>query len=162
MWDPLLDEIFDGVLDGDAEYVIETVQRALSAGVDPVAVLCRGLVAAAIEVSDLYREGEYREEEVYAAAEAIQGALAALKPAMATAPEAIVAAVFKAGCEGDGLSPTRELALTILQRAGIEVPLPQAVPISPATQPVKSPLTRSEPTPSGSAVNLSGGLSFAA
>lgn len=161
MWDPLLDEIFDGVLDGDAEYVIETVQRALSAGVDPVAVLCRGLVAAAIEVSDLYREGEYREEEVYAAAEAIQGALAALKPAMATAPEAIVAAVFKAGCEGDRLSPTRELALTILQRAGIEVPLP-TVSISLATQPMKSLLTRSEPTPSGSAVNLSGGLSFAA
>lgn len=136
MWDPLLDEIFDGTLDGDAEYVVEKVQEALNAGIDPLTILSRSLIAAMVEVGDLYKEGEYREEELYVAAQAMQAGLTALQPALAGISPQTLEALFSCCGEGADRSLGRELALAVARRAGIGARRRSLAPVPPVVSDV--------------------------
>ncbi|MCS6845312.1 MAG: B12-binding domain-containing protein [Caldilineales bacterium] len=136
MWDPLLDEIFDGTLDGDAEYVVEKVQEALNAGLDPLTILSRSLIAAMVEVGDLYKEGEYREEELYVAAQAMQAGLAALKPALVGIAPQVLEALFTCCGETADRSLGRELALAVARRAGVGARHRSVAPVPPVVSDV--------------------------
>ena len=78
--DPLLQKVFDGVLEGDQNATKASVLSALDAGVDPATVLNEAMISAMSEVGRLFEEGEYFVPEMLVSARAMQGGLAILKP----------------------------------------------------------------------------------
>jgi 5-methyltetrahydrofolate--homocysteine methyltransferase len=54
-----INNIYQGVLEGDMGTVQENVQAALDDGAPPADILQKGLIAAMGEVGRLFEEGEY-------------------------------------------------------------------------------------------------------
>ena len=78
--EPLIKEIYDGILNGNQKAVNAKVTEALNAGLAPVVVLNEGMVAAMAEVGRLFEQGEYYVPEMLIAARAMQSGLSVLKP----------------------------------------------------------------------------------
>jgi 5-methyltetrahydrofolate--homocysteine methyltransferase len=121
MQNPLLDEIFDGTLDGDVEYVSEKVQEALDTGIEPEVILNRALIAAMLEVGELYEEGEYFVPEMLMAARAMQAALGVLRRALVNSPLRPVGTVVICTVEDDFHELGKNLVAMMLEGAGFAV-----------------------------------------
>ena len=76
----MFEEIYQGILDGDRESVIEGVKSALESKVSAESILKEGMMTAMAEVGRLFEEGEYFVPELLVAARAMQGGLDILKP----------------------------------------------------------------------------------
>lgn len=118
---PLLDEIFDGTLDGDAEYVADRVQEALAAGVAPQRILDDGLIAAMGEVGELYEEGEYFVPEMMMSARAMQAALATLRPYLVRAHVQPAGRIVIGTVKDDFHELGKNLVAMMLEGAGFTV-----------------------------------------
>ncbi len=121
MQNPLLDEIFDGTLDGDAEYVCEKVQEALDIGIDPDVILNKALIAAMVEVGELYEEGEYFVPEMLLAARAMQAALGVLQPRLIDSPLRPIGTVVICTVQDDFHEIGKNLVAMMLEGAGFKV-----------------------------------------
>lgn len=121
MMNPLLDEIFDGTLDGDPEYVSEKVQEALDDGIAPDVILNKALIAAMFEVGELYEEGEYFVPEMLMAARAMQAALGILKPALVTSQLHPAGSVVICTVKDDYHELGKNLVALMLEGAGYHV-----------------------------------------
>jgi 5-methyltetrahydrofolate--homocysteine methyltransferase len=114
-------EIYQNVVDGDAEAVSSGVKAALEAGVAPEEILNKGLIAAMDEVGQLFEEGELFVPEMLIAARAMQSGLALLKPHLMKADVKSAGKVAIGTVKGDLHDIGKNLVAMMLEGAGFEV-----------------------------------------
>ncbi len=78
--DEFLQSIYDAILNGEKAETSQAIQAALSAGIDPAAILSDGMIAAMKEVGKRFEDGDYFVPEMLISARAMQNGLAVLKP----------------------------------------------------------------------------------
>lgn len=116
-----LDEIYDGILDGDMGSVKANVQAAVDSGMEPGEILNEGMISAMGEVGRLFEEGEYFVPEMLIAARAMQAGLAILKPLLVDAGVESVGKVAIGTVKGDMHDIGKNLVGMMLEGAGFEV-----------------------------------------
>lgn len=119
--EPILNEIFEGVMNGDQTTVPAKVQAALDAGIPPATILNDGMIAAMNQVGKLFEEGEFFVPEMLIAARAMQAGLAVLKPKLALADVKAAGRVVAGTVKGDLHDIGKNLVCMMLEGAGFEV-----------------------------------------
>jgi len=117
----LIQEIYDGIIDGQAPLVSQKVQQALDSDVDPAAILNQGMIAAMAEVGKRFEEGEYFVPEMLIAARAMQAGLALLKPRLQQTDLRSSGKVVIGTVKGDLHDIGKNLVAMMLEGAGFEV-----------------------------------------
>jgi 5-methyltetrahydrofolate--homocysteine methyltransferase len=119
--DAVLKEIYQGVLDGDMDMVVSSVQAALDDKVSAEVILKQGMMVAMAEVGQLFEEGEYFVPELLVAARAMQGGLELLKPFLADEDVEPIGKVVTGTVKGDLHDIGKNLVGMMLKGAGFEI-----------------------------------------
>jgi 5-methyltetrahydrofolate--homocysteine methyltransferase len=119
--EPILKEIYDGVMSGNAAEVPVKVNAALAAGIPPATILNEGMIAAMNTVGKLFEEGEFFVPEMLISARAMQAGLAVLKPKLALADIKATGRVVAGTVKGDLHDIGKNLVCMLLEGAGFEV-----------------------------------------
>jgi len=114
-------EIYQNVVDGEAEATAAGVKAALEAGLAPEEILSKGLIAAMDEVGRLFEEGELFVPEMLIAARAMQAGLTLLKPHLMKAEVKSAGKVAIGTVKGDLHDIGKNLVAMMLEGAGFEV-----------------------------------------
>ena len=118
---PVLQAIFDSILNGQQKVAVEKVNQALVDGIGPTEILNEGMVSAMAEVVRLFEEGEYFVPEMLIAARAMQSGLAVLKPRLVQANFKPVAKVAAGTVKGDLHDIGKNLVCMMLEGASFEI-----------------------------------------
>ncbi len=113
-------EIYQGILEGDREQVIDGVQK-LGIQVSAEAILKESMMSAMAEVGRLFEEGEYFVPELLVAARAMQGGLDILKPLLVAEDVEPVGKVVIGTVKGDLHDIGKNLVGMMMQGAGFEI-----------------------------------------
>ena len=97
----ILEEIFQGIIEGDEPTTVKKVQAAIEEGLDPNAILNQGMVAAMEEVGRLFEAGEYFVPEMLISSRAMQAGMAQLKPQLVEGDFKAVGKVVAGTVQGD-------------------------------------------------------------
>lgn len=116
-----LENIREGIMDGDMQQVEENVQGALDEGMPAPKILNEGLITAMAEVGRLFEEGEYFVPEMLIAARAMKAGLAILKPKLIDADVKPVGKVAAGTVKGDLHDIGKNLVCMMLEGAGFEI-----------------------------------------
>ncbi len=119
--DAILQDVYQGILDGDREGVVEGVKSALEAKLSAEIILKEGMMTAMAEVGRLFEEGEYFVPELLVAARAMQGGLDILKPLLVAEDVEPVGKVVIGTVKGDLHDIGKNLVGMMMQGAGFEV-----------------------------------------
>jgi 5-methyltetrahydrofolate--homocysteine methyltransferase len=119
--EPLVNEIFSNILDGQHKVVEAKVQEALDSGIDPKVILDEGMIAAMAEVGRLFEAGEYFVPEMLIAARAMKAGLAILKPHLVQANVKATGKVVIGTVQGDLHDIGKNLVGMMLEGAGFEI-----------------------------------------
>jgi len=117
----IIKPVFESVLSGNAGAVKSGVEAALSAGMEPAAILNEGLIAAMSEVGRRFEEGEYFVPEMLIAARAMKEGLALLKSRLLEADVQPAGKVVLGTVRGDMHDIGKNLVGMMLEGAGFEV-----------------------------------------
>ena len=117
----VLDEIQQGVIDGQAPAVQRLVQQALAEGLPAERILNEGLIAAMAEVGRLFEANEFFVPEMLVAARAMKAGLALLRPKLAEANVQAIGKVVIGTVQGDLHDIGKNLVGMMLEGAGFEV-----------------------------------------
>jgi 5-methyltetrahydrofolate--homocysteine methyltransferase len=117
----LIQEIFNGIVDGQAPLVVQKVQEALDSGIEPGSILNQGMIAAMAEVGKRFEEGEFFVPEMLIAARAMQSGLALLKPHLQQADLQSSGKVVIGTVKGDLHDTGKNLVAMMLEGAGFEI-----------------------------------------
>jgi len=117
----LIQQIYDGVIDGDIQSVQTSVETALDTDINPETILNEGMIAAMTEVGRLFEDGEYFVPEMLVAAKAMQAGLTLLRPALAKAEVKSRGRVAIGTVKGDLHDIGKNLASMMLEGAGYEI-----------------------------------------
>jgi 5-methyltetrahydrofolate--homocysteine methyltransferase len=117
----VLDEIQQGVIDGQAPAVQRLVQQALDEKLPAERVLNEGLIAAMAEVGRLFEANEFFVPEMLVAARAMKAGLALLRPKLAEANVQAIGKVVIGTVQGDLHDIGKNLVGMMLEGAGFEV-----------------------------------------
>lgn len=79
----ILNDIKQAIIEGNADNVLKYVEAAISEGISIDKITGEALIAGMKEVGDLFEEGEFFVPDMLIAANAMQGAMALLKPLQA-------------------------------------------------------------------------------
>jgi 5-methyltetrahydrofolate--homocysteine methyltransferase len=116
-----LQEIRQGIMDGDMHLVEDKVNESLDQGVEAPVILNEGLIKAMAEVGRLFEEGEYFVPEMLIAARAMKAGLAILKPKLIDADVKPVGKVAAGTVKGDLHDIGKNLVCMMLEGAGFEI-----------------------------------------
>jgi len=116
-----MNELYDSIINGDAQGAKEQVQAALDAGIDPSSILNDSMVKAMAEVGRLFEEGEFYVPEMLISARAMQSGLAVLKPLLVQADVKAVGKVVAGTVKGDLHDIGKNLLCMMLEGAGFEI-----------------------------------------
>jgi 5-methyltetrahydrofolate--homocysteine methyltransferase len=119
--EPVLQAIYDSILNGQQKVSAAKVQEALDLNIDPSTILNEGMVAAMAEVGRLFEEGEYFVPEMLIAARAMQSGLALLKPALVKADVKPIGKVAAGTVKGDLHDIGKNLVCMMLEGASFEI-----------------------------------------
>ncbi|MCX6080821.1 MAG: corrinoid protein [Chloroflexi bacterium] len=119
--DPIIQEIYTNVMDGQADIVQEKVRAALDAGTAASVILNEGMIAAMAEVGRLYEEGEFFVPEMLISARAMQTGLALLKPYLKDSDVKSAGKVAIGTVKGDLHDIGKNLVAMMLEGAGFEI-----------------------------------------
>jgi 5-methyltetrahydrofolate--homocysteine methyltransferase len=119
--EPIIKEIYNGILEGQHKAVEAKVQTALSSGVNPKELLDNGMIAAMAEVGRLFEIGEYYVPEMLISARAMQAGLAVLKPHLKEANIQSAGKVAIGTVKGDLHDIGKNLVAMMLEGAGFEI-----------------------------------------
>ncbi len=119
--DPLLKEIFDAILTGDADLTREKVQASLDKKLVASQILNKGMTAAMDEVGDRFERGEYFLPEMVIAARAMQHGLILLKPHLQQSNIASKGKIVIGTVKGDLHDIGKNLVVMMLEGAGFEL-----------------------------------------
>jgi len=118
---PVLQEIFDSILNGQQKVTVEKVTQALANGIGPAEILNEGMVSAMAEVGRLFEEDEYFVPEMLIAARAMQSGLAVLKPRLVQANFKPIAKVAAGTVHRDLHDIGKNLVCMMLEGASFEI-----------------------------------------
>ncbi|MBE2224091.1 MAG: corrinoid protein [Anaerolineae bacterium] len=116
-----LDDLYEGILDGDMGATPDNVQTALDAGLAPDVILNEGMISAMSEVGQLFEEGEYFVPEMLISARAMQAGLGVLKPHLVASGVDPLGTVVVGTVQGDMHDIGKNLVTMMLEGAGFEV-----------------------------------------
>ena len=116
-----LDNLYEGILDGDMGATPNNVQVAIDAGIAPDVILNEGMIAAMAEVGQLFEEGEFFVPEMLIAARAMQAGLVVLKPHLVASGVEPLGTVVVGTVQGDMHDIGKNLVTMMLEGAGFEV-----------------------------------------
>ena len=119
--EPVLQEIYDSILNGQQKVSSAKVTEALEQGISASSVLNDGMVAAMAEVGRLFEEGEYFVPEMLIAARAMKAGLAVLKPALVQADVKPIGRVAAGTVKGDLHDIGKNLVCMMLEGASFEI-----------------------------------------
>lgn len=119
--EPVIQKLYDLILEGDARGAAQAVQAALDGGFEPGVILNTGMVAAMDEVGRLFEEGEYFVPEMLISARSMQAGLAVLKPHLIQAEIKAAGRVVAGTVKGDLHDIGKNLVCMMLEGAGFEV-----------------------------------------
>jgi 5-methyltetrahydrofolate--homocysteine methyltransferase len=119
--EPVLQTIYDAVIDGDADATTEGVEKAIADGLNPGDILNNGMVAAMSEVGKMFEEGEFFVPEMLIAARAMQSGLAVLKPQLVKADIKSAGKVIAGTVKGDLHDIGKNLVCMMLEGAAFEI-----------------------------------------
>ncbi|MDK2980738.1 MAG: hypothetical protein PWQ55_1085 [Chloroflexota bacterium] len=117
----IIKEIYTGVVEGDRDMVVESVEKALAEKTSAESILKQGMMAAMGEVGRLYEEGEYFVPELLVAARAMQGGMDLLRPLLVAEDVEPVGKVVIGTVKGDLHDIGKNLVSMMMQGAGFEV-----------------------------------------
>ncbi|MEJ2711067.1 MAG: corrinoid protein [Anaerolineales bacterium] len=117
----VMNQLYDSIIDGDAQEAKEKVQEALDAGIAPSSILNDAMVKAMAEVGRLFEEGEYFVPEMLISARAMQTGLSVLKPLLVQANIKSVGKVAAGTVKGDLHDIGKNLLCMMLEGAGFEI-----------------------------------------
>lgn len=118
---PVLQEIYNGILEGRIVQVSDSVQSALSLGQSPENILNLAMIPAMRQAGQFFEEGEYFLPEMLLSARAMQGGMAFLKPHLITQHVAPAGKVAIGTVRGDQHDIGKNLVAILLEGAGFEV-----------------------------------------
>ena len=119
--DKKLKTIYDAILDGDMEGVVNNIQAPLDAGIVPCEILNKALIPAMDKVGQLFEEGEYFVPEMLVAARAMKAGLEILKPLLVDSGVNPVGKVALGTVKGDLHDIGKNLVAMMLEGAGFEI-----------------------------------------
>lgn len=119
--EPILQAIYDSVLDGAQKVTAAKVQEALDNGFSAEQILNGGLVDAMAEVGRLFEEGEYFVPEMLIAARAMQAGLSILKPILVSEDFKPIGKVAAGTVKGDLHDIGKNLVCMMLEGASFEI-----------------------------------------
>ncbi|HEX9385671.1 MAG TPA: corrinoid protein [Anaerolineales bacterium] len=117
----IVQQIFQGIVEGQHELVAEKVDAALQAGVPPRTILDEGMLAAMAEVGRQFEEGECYVPEMMVSARAMKAGLAKLKPSLKQTDIQAAGTVAVGTVKGDLHDMGKNLVGMMLEGAGFTV-----------------------------------------
>jgi len=123
MSEELYKQMAQSILDGEEDVAAELAQKALDAGIDPLAAITEGYMPGVSEVGDSFACGQAFLPELVMAGEAMKAAIAVLEPAMKEAgtERKMLGKVVLATVEGDIHEIGKSLVGTMLTSSGFDV-----------------------------------------
>jgi len=119
--EPILQEIYDGILNGESKTVEAKVRAALESKMSPKEILDQSMVSAMAEVGRRFEIGEYFVPEMLISARAMQAGMAILKPKLKGANIAAAGKVAVGTVKGDLHDIGKNLVAMMLEGAGFEI-----------------------------------------
>jgi 5-methyltetrahydrofolate--homocysteine methyltransferase len=119
--EPILQNLYDAIMNGDANSTPGMVNQALNQGLPASQILNEGMIAAMNHVGKLFEEGEFFVPEMLIAARAMQAGLAVLKPHLAQAEVKAAGRVVAGTVKGDLHDIGKNLVCMLLEGAGFEI-----------------------------------------
>jgi 5-methyltetrahydrofolate--homocysteine methyltransferase len=118
---PMVQSIFDGIVEGNAKQVQEKTQEAIDAELKPEVILNEGMIAAMAEVGRRFQCGEYYVPEMLIAARAMKAGTQVLKPHLQNAPVQSAGKVVIGTVKGDLHDIGKNLVGMMLEGAGFQI-----------------------------------------
>jgi 5-methyltetrahydrofolate--homocysteine methyltransferase len=119
--EPILQEIYDGIVNANQTVTAEKVKQALANGMGAGKILNEGMVPAMTEVGRLFEEGEYFVPEMLISARAMQAGMLVLKPSMVAGNIQPVGRVVAGTVKGDLHDIGKNLVCMMLEGAAFEI-----------------------------------------
>ena len=119
--EPILNDIYEGIIDGDKDLVKEKVDEAIKTGMDINKILEEGLIKGMTEVGRLFEEGEFFVPEMLISARAMQSGMDLLKPLLLKADVKMKGKVVIGTVKGDLHDIGKNLVAMMLEGAAFEV-----------------------------------------
>jgi 5-methyltetrahydrofolate--homocysteine methyltransferase len=116
-----LEQLFEGIVNGQSDTVEQKVNEALSSGIDPAAILNEGMIPAMSEVGRQFEEGECYVPEMLVAARAMQSGMGLLKPYLQKEQPGSKTRVAIGTVKGDLHDIGKNLVGMMLEGAGFEI-----------------------------------------
>jgi 5-methyltetrahydrofolate--homocysteine methyltransferase len=117
----ILDELYDGTIDGEVEAVVGLTNEGLELEMEPLTLLFEALIPALEEVGRLFEQGEYFVPEMLISARAMQGAMDILKPLLVAGGAEPLGTFVMGTVKGDIHDIGKNLCNIMLEGAGFEV-----------------------------------------
>ena len=117
----IIENIYQGVLNGDRETVVAAVQEAIDDKMTAEKILKEGMMTAMAETGRLFEEGEYFVPELLIAARAMQGGMELLKPMLVAEDIEPIGKIVIGTVKGDLHDIGKNLVGMMLEGAGFEV-----------------------------------------
>ena len=117
----LLNEIREGVLDGNQKLVIAKVQQAIDEKIGAEEILNSAMIEAMTEAGQLFEEGEFFVPELLVAARAMQGGMELLKPLLTQENVKSKGTILAGTVKGDLHDIGKNLVIMMLEGTGFEI-----------------------------------------
>jgi 5-methyltetrahydrofolate--homocysteine methyltransferase len=117
----IVQQVFQGIVDGNQGQVAEKIEAALQAGVPARTILDEGMLAAMAEVGRLFEEGECYVPEMLISARAMKAGLAKLQPSLKQTDVQAAGTVALGTVKGDLHDLGKNLVGIMLEGAGFTV-----------------------------------------
>jgi 5-methyltetrahydrofolate--homocysteine methyltransferase len=128
--EPILQEIYDSIVDGDQNKARQKVQQAIEANIEPSKILNEAMISAMSKVGQMFEEGEYFVPEMLVSARAMQAGLSLLKPLLVKTDFKALGKVCSRHSKGDLHDIGKNLVCMMLEGAAFEV-IDLGVDVSP-------------------------------
>ena len=117
----IVKEIYDAVVNGNANTVKVKVQAALDAGVNIETLLNEGMIASMKEVGQLFESGEYFVPEMLISARAMQAGMILLRPVLVAQDIKPLGKIVIGTVKGDLHDIGKNLVSMMLEGAGFNI-----------------------------------------
>ncbi len=117
----IIDELFDAIVFGERDRVVEIVQQSVDAGVDVGELLNVTMIPALREVGDQFSQGEVFVPEMLVSAHAMQAGVDIIEPMLAKSGHEPIAKVCIGSVKGDLHDIGKNLVVMMLKGSGFEV-----------------------------------------
>jgi corrinoid protein of di/trimethylamine methyltransferase len=117
----ILNNIIDGVKEGDEDKVFEWTNKAIETGIKPLVVINDGLTKGIQEVGTLFGNGTYFLPDLLLGAKAMDSGIKVIEPLMVDQKRDYLGRVLMGTVEGDLHEIGKNIVIMMLKTAGFEV-----------------------------------------